>query len=454
MRTTSARGVLSTLLVASVALHGGEAFAGGTFSGIGTPTYGGTFAGSGERGALGVAYNPAAAFSVTPEVLVDVGLLGSNYSATLEGEPEFKMRSVDPVPFIAATTPLSNRLGLGFNIGAPYARSGGGEPEPSQRFHSMGGGILVVQADTTLSLRVTGGLAVGAGLTTAHVSASSLKAIDTGEILYSLLGDESLIGEPVLEGRTELLGAKSVGFGFTVGALYEHESGASASLSWRSPVDTYIRGKMVMTPSTSFNLQLEGDLTGQIRLPTEVHGALTVPAGPISLRGEFVWVSWSAIAETHATVEDMVVVSDDPILRELLASYGLSDPETLGDTQSVGFSGMENVLALGGRVLWEGDGVSAQVGGIYSPSATPSSWVTPANIDFESIEVNLGGMKEIGNGLHVGGSLASIVIPDRVVTDSTASWTTPPEIGPVAPSGNGTYKLSLWRVGTSLLYKF
>ena len=437
------------------ALASTTSIAGGTLSGLGLPEYGGGLSGISQPGVFGIGYNPAAAISEETTLLIDVGLMGTNFTATLTGQEPLIDNSIDPVPFGAITMPIGDRMGLGFNLGAPYSRSGSSNGNESQRFHSMDGGLLVLQLDSSVAYVVNDNLTIGAGTSLAHVSATSLVAIDTGAILYSLYGGEaeSLIGEPFMEGTRTLENGRAIGLGGNVGFRYQSDAGFEATGSYRSQITTTLRGKVLIRPSNTLNLILEGDLKGDVVIPMEAQYSITVPAGPVKLTAEGCWVDWSATSETAATVENMVVVSEDTVGLQILESYGLTDPELLGSAQSVGVNGFRDTIAYGARIGWSNSSWNITAGAMFAPNATPDEWVHPGNMDFQSTDYHIGALHKIDQRLSLGYSAAYIEVKERTITNSTASFTAPIGTAPTVPSGNGSYSLDLWRVGLSVLYR-
>ena len=431
-------------------------FAGGTFSGLGLPEYGGGFAGISRPGVFGVGYNPAAAISEETNLLIDTGLIFSNYNATLTGGEPLIYNSMEPVPFFALTTPINDRLGLGFNLGAPYARSGGTSTNESQRFHSMEGGITIIQLDSSLAYLVNENLTIGAGASIANVQASSMVAIDTGAILYSLFGGdeiESLIGEPIMEGTRTLENGKATGIGANIGFRYRSDTGVEATGSYRSQITSTLDGTVLLRPSNTFNLYLTGDLTGEVVIPMELQASVSVPVGALNFTAEANWVNWSATSQTSATIANIVPSSENHEFLTLLESYGLTDPELYGSTQSVGVNGFSDTFAFGGRVRWSHSVVEVVAGAMFAPNATPDEWAHPGNIDFQSIDYYAGLLHSISNALTLGYSAAYIDVQDREITTSMASFTAPASSAPIVPSGNGNYSLDLLRIGLSIIYK-
>ncbi len=403
-----------------------------------------------------MAFNPAAAISDRPTLLFDLGMIGSDYSSNLAGEESVMYKSTDLVPFIAMTLPIGERLGFGLNMGVPYARSGDAGENQSQRFHGIEGGILIMQLDSSLAYTVSDNLTVGAGASLASVRASSVVAIDTGAILFSLFDSEeteSLIGEPLMEGTRTLEDSKAIGLGGNIGFRYRSDGGLEATGSYRSQINTTVQGKVLMRPSNVLNLVLEGELQGEVIIPMEAQYSITLPLGSFSLTAEGSWVDWSATSEISATVENMTVVSEDPEFLQLLEYYGLTEPELLGSTQSVGVNGYRDTFPLGARLSWSNSSLDITAGFMFAPNATPDEWVHPGNLDFQSIDYYAGVLQTINNNLSLGYSAAYFDIQDREITNSISNLTATAGTAPSVPSGNGSYSLGLWRVGLSVLYR-
>lgn len=443
------------LIVALTAFISTSANAGGTFSGLGLADYGGSFSGISQTGVFGVGYNPAAALSDETSILLDVGSINAGYQSALEGEASIESNSTSNVPYIALTTPIGERLGLGFNLGVPYSRVATESENQSQRFHGIESALIIAELDSSLAYKVSDNLTVGVGAALVNAIASARVAMDTGAVLYSLFRNdttESLIGDPALEGTRIFEDGRTLGIGGNVGFRYRSNNGIELTGTYRSEIRSKLEGKVLMRPINSLNLMIEGDLVGDFVLPMEAQYSLSVPIGPMRLAAEGSWVDWSSTSEQFATLENLVVVSDDSIAESLLAQYGLDDPELFGSTQQLGVNGFQDIHAFGARLTWETPELQVTAGAMYSPNATPDEWAHPANTDFQSVNYYGGALRDITDHLTLGLSASYLDVTDRVITNSNSSLRAAPGVAPMVPNGNGSYSLSLWRVGLSVLY--
>jgi hypothetical protein len=432
---------------------GTAAQAAGTFSGMGLPEQGGGFSGPAEPGVLGVGTNPAAARSLGLEALVDVGILGSHFSAKLAGEAPEANSSSSAVPYLAFTAPLGRHLGLGGSISVPYGRGGSATPDGSQRFHGIEGSMVVGRADLSLSVVPLPWLTVGGGAVAEKAIIESEAAVDTGAMLYELLGTDEFIGQELLEGTREVRNFGGTGFGGTLGFVAEHASGVQLHGAWRSSVRVPVVGDVSLVPSSAFELQIDGEVRGDLIYPAELHGALTVPLGPVRATAELAWVGWSAASERAMVVEDTSITSGDAVLEAMLSSYGLDEPEALGKINSLGATGYRNTLGGGGRLVWQDGAWGALVGANYAPASVPDAWVHPGSVDFDSIDLRAGIRRRLWRGVELGLSGAWVAAQDRHIENSEASFLADPSEAPVVPPSNGVYKVGLWRAGLSLIYR-
>lgn len=433
-------------------------------SGFGVPGVGGAWAGPGERGPLGLPQNAAAAWTPTPELVGDLGLLQARYAFTLDGRSPTASGGVSAVPFLGATVPLGP-VGVGATVFVPYARGGKpGDPEGPQRFHSIEGTILVVEADLDVATHLEFGrrpdgdrlvdLTVGAGPRYARMRMRSQRAFDTGALLHGLLGPEADVplGEPLLEGTLTLPGLAGDGVGLATGLRVEVADRVTLAFGYRSAMRVRLAGAVELVPSNDLAMRVDGRVQSELVLPSEGWGSVRVAAGPVAVTGEAGRVGWSSVAAIASRVSGLEVSSPDPLMQGILESYGLSEAEFLDSLDTmVTTTGMRDVwvLGLGGEVA-TGRGVRLRAGVQHAGAAIPSPNVHPGNVDWATWDLRGAGWWDATPALGVGLGGDVILAPTRVVSDSALALTNPAESGMTLPSGNGRYALGAARLGLTV----
>jgi len=425
-------------------------------SGLGVPNHGGSIGTPTDTGVYGLTATPTAAWSETPELLLDVAGLHSYYGVTLDGQELVAKEGATAIPFMALTIPIGERFGVGLTLGAPYGRIGSGDENGPFRLWTIGGGIVLFEPRLNVAWKASEKWTFGAGLRTGFSSFSMHTAMDTGTTLYQLLGEtaEDLIGDPLLEGDRIVEDGKGYGFGYSLGVRFEPVDRVAVVLSHHSSLGTPLNGTAIIQPSKDLDLVLQAQLFGQWRYPMEIHAAISVPAGPLDVRAHAEYIGWGTTTTTLATLNDPVVLSESALLTEILHDYGLDDPAVLGTLETSSESGMQNILTGGLHISWR---VNPQwmflVGASYAPGAIRDEWITPANIDMDGIDYRLAAQWTLLQRLDFGLSLDIWSMKDRVITNSIGD---PRNIDglPTTPSANGAYELGIQRLGFSSRFRF
>ncbi len=422
-----------------------------TPSGLGLPSYGGGLSGPAQDGTLGLVLNPAAAHPDRAETLVDAGFIRYHYGHDLETWDAVPGKSWDLLPYLAAAVPVGP-VGLGLAAGLPYARSGSSEAVGPQRFHTVSGRILVWEADLALAWQPLPELTLGGALRGGYTRYYSSVAVDTGAMINGVLGPDAgaPVGEPLLEGTRSVELATGGAWGFSVGARFQTQAGLALAAGYRSALHTQVTGQLVLVPSNDLSMALEGDLTGKLDLPPEAFLAATLPAGPAEIDLETGWVGWGSMAVTHQQVDNLVIVSDDPVVTALLESYGLDDPALLGSLESEGMAGLHDIFTAGLAVrmpVAERWGLLA--GARYSPAAISDEFVAPGNFDYDSLDVRIVTSFSPVPRSKLALCADLISYRNRVITDSIYAWDNDPEVAPALPPSEGAYWMRMWRVGFS-----
>ncbi len=420
-------------------------------SGLGLPGYGGGLSSPSQDGAKGLLLNPAAAHPDQPELLLDAGFIRYRYGYELDtGEP-VPGDSQDLLPYLGIAVPLGP-VGLGLNGGLPYARSGTSEAVGPQRFHTVDGLLLLIEADLNLAWQATPWLTVGASLRGGQTRYRSLVAVDSGAMVNGILGEQvAPVGDPLLEGTRSVDAAKGWAWGYGLGARVELDSGLAFATGYRSPTRTTVHGTLEIVPSNDLNMALEGELTAMIAFAPEAFLAAAIPIGPVELDIEGGWIGWSSMAVVPQQVEDLTIVSDDPMVSALLSSYGLDDPSLLGDLEAEGLHGLGDMFTAGIAARFPVAPDWRLLTGLYGAQpAVSSAYMAPGNFDYTTLDGRLVASWQPTEVTSIALAGDYIHYWSRTVTDSVYSWDNDPDVAPALPETNGRYWFRMVRVGLSV----
>ncbi|MEE2750330.1 MAG: hypothetical protein VX519_02800 [Myxococcota bacterium] len=416
-----------------------------------------------EPGAAGLVLNPAAALSEGVELLLDAQRIGYTYEYTLyepldESSPEaFEDSASFPAPYLAFSVPLSDRVGIGLSAKLPYARIGEGPPDGTARFHSISGKLLMGELESAIAVEVTPSLVIGAGFRSGLASYSSVNAIDTGILMYEILGEEAedLIGDPFFEGTRSVRDGTSRPKSVSVGFLANFPRATLAG-GWRSSSTARFEGEVEMVPSNDLNMSLKGELAGEFVFPSEWFIAVEAPIGPVQAGAELGLIRWGQSSETLIAIVNTSLTTDDPTLSGFMSGYGLDDPTLIGDIQSMGKFGLRDILAGGGWVKGSINEDWAGTLGVWvSPPSVGEAFVHPGNADYWMADLRAALAWNPLGPVKIGLSADWLASKERVIEQSGLDLkNTDPESAGALPSGNGSYDLDMSSVGLSLLFQF
>jgi len=424
-------------------------------SGLGSPVHGGAFAGPSHTGVYGMAYTPTAVVGAERSLLLDVGVSRFYMMADLDSMDAFASRGVGPLPYFAYVAP-KKRWGWGLQVASPYARVGDEAPDNPHRLYTISGSLIVLETRASLGFQLAEKWKAGLAFRGAYTIFESRAAMDTGTLMYQLIGPEAapLIGDPLFEGEREITEGGGWGFGFAAGVAWQPKERLQLVIAMNSPTRSLLRGAMRLQPSKVFNLALEAEMEVDWRTPFELQMGLSVPVGPVDFHFHGEFVAWGAVSAIDATLRNPRVVSPDPLMETLLEENGLSDASALGGLESSADRGMHNVFAAGLMLSWAPqETLRFLVGAHYSPSAISLEWVSPANQDLGGLDYRSGLLWQASNVWELGWSADIFQVFPREVTQSVSD---PRNLNglPTTPSANGLYTLSVQRVGLSARARF
>jgi len=408
---------------------------------------------------FGIVANPAAARTGRAEVLMDVGLLGSMTHFTLESHPDDPLvnAGMTPVPFLAAVVPITDHWGVGATVGVPYARGGkAGGPDAANGYFGYDTNLLMVEETVSLAVDGWGPVDLGGSFRAVQGSFGSTKQYDLGSTLIGLLGPDAglPLQDPFLTGTLQVGTLRDVAFGGGAGLRVESERGHGLQLAWRSPVKMVLTGPFNLQLLNHVNVAVEGETDAEFNLPQEVWISGEVPAGRLTLGGELGWIDYSTRDGTYSTTRDLTVTATDATLDALLGAYGVTSDEFLqAESKQYSRTGQVPIFTGGAHVELPFEEWTLRSGLSYAPYTTPDEFAAPNNLDFTSWNPRLGALYDGGGRVVLGMSADAWLNETRVITTDQHSEYNDPQTGLKQPNGNGTYALTLYRFGVTLVVR-
>ncbi|MCP4437034.1 MAG: hypothetical protein GY812_16250, partial [Actinomycetia bacterium] len=165
-------------------------------------------------------------------------------------------------------------------------------------------------------------------------------------------------------------------------------------------------------------------------------------------------IDYSIRDGTLSTTRDLVVTTTDTTLDAILGAYGVTSEEFI-DAESTQYSrtGQVPIFTGGGHVELPFDEWVLRSGLYYAPESTPDEFVAPNNLDFANWNPRLAALYDAGGRVLLGMSADAWLNETRVVTTDSHSELNDPQSGLKQPNGNGTYALTLYRFGMTLVIR-
>ena len=313
------------------------------------------------------------------------------------------------------------------------------------RFHRTSGKFIWAEQNIVLAKKIelkNSELRLGGAFRGGYLTFERQNAMDTGALLYELTGNDGAILDPLLEG---VQGAN--GSGTSVGyALGGHWIFPKFSLhaAYRSYVSVDVVGRFRMEPSNSLQAFVEGDFATTLGLPAEMYLGVSAPISIVKLEADAGITKWSNARYSSAELSNVEIGSGSEDLQELLEAYGFTDGSILGlDSRSTDNGTIDSYFARVGATVdiqekWE---LFSRVG--YSTSTVPSTFSSPANHDFNTINTTAAVIWTPKERFSFGLSGIYLIRPLLTVEDSIY---TPTNLEYPGVSGNGEYKFNLGRV--------
>ena len=444
--------MLHLILVLDTAMAVGAA-------GLGVPVAGGALCTPDALGPQGLAMNPAAASSLDPELMLDVGLLHSKLEVQLDGQdPLPSSGSWQPIPTLGVTVPLTEHLGLGGLFYVPYGRGGGGPEDGPQRFHGIESSVNVLELDLAVAFTPLEIFTVAAALRAARLSLSTYKAMDTGQLIAGIADadPEGLVGDPFLEGYTRLDDGEGGAMSYALGAHIRPAEGWLISAYYRAPMSGVTTADFVLVPSNDLQVEIAGQMETPMNMPAELGLSVSVPVQKAVITPQVHWVGWSSWATFSSRPTGLSASSSDPILDGVLQTFDLTIDDLLRGVDEVeSFNGNTDIYVVGVSGEVEATDRVVLFGGLlHHGVSVPDDVTHPSSLDFATTDLRAGVIWSTGRKTRLALGADGLFSATRDIDDSVLSMTAPPEGTEAVPSGNGVYQLALSRVGLTWLQRW
>lgn len=426
-----ARGRVATgWIIVAAALAAPNAHAGGV-DGTSVPPFGGGWSGFGDPGARGVLFNPTASGSgEAPEVLFDVGVIGIQigYWPDTNDEP-LLLRVPVPQPTITVAVPLGDKFGLGTYVHAPYVRS------------DFTSGVLLIETGAVGSWRVSERLTLAGGVRLGVARVGATVPLDTGVLVNDNLPlDEDLRlpeGDPFLQGD-QLVPTRNTWTASPVVAATVHlPQGTQLHAVFRPPWVINARSTVSLRPSNDLAALLTGDVSVRVPFPMRIAAAATIPLGRLTLLPEVEYVGWRRASMLGLDLDNLRIVSSDPLFDEVLGSVGLAEADFLDVAevpQQFDLLWRDVVHPAVQAQYRLSDEVDLRAGVLLANAAVSRDVLSEFNLDFTTVALRAGAAWRTSDRVRLSGTVEWFASPSRVVRDSA---------GQIA----SFYDLQMWRAG-------
>lgn len=204
---------------------------------------------------------------------------------------------------------------LGVSVNTPFGLSTSYESGWVGRYYALDSELKTVTVTPNIAKKVNDKLSLGGGIAIQYAEATLTKAINFNAINPAVTTD----------GKSNLTG-DDIGFGMTLGALYEFDEDTRVGISYRSQIQNELEGTVQITGALSgaapalTSGAAQAELTTPDTLSVGVYHALDDKWAILS---DFQWTNWS-------TFDELVVTNkDDGLLRDRVdekwdSSYFLS----------------------------------------------------------------------------------------------------------------------------------
>jgi long-chain fatty acid transport protein len=246
---------------------------------------------------------------------------------------------------------LEQNVKFGIGVNAPFGVETDYRDGWIGRYYALHSKVLAINVNPVLAWEITHGVSLAAGLQVQYLEARLTNAIDMGSIGFSRGIRGSLPGAQ--DGRGKVSG-DDVGYGFTLGALWEPWTGTRIGAGYRSAIkhdlegdaNFELGGSAVARTLTGFGLFQDTGANAQVITPETVSFGIYHEFSPQwAAMGEAEWTRWSRF-------HDLTIKFDNPAQPNSVTEENWSDSWFL----AVGFTWKpDDAWTLRGGAAWDQD---------------------------------------------------------------------------------------------------
>lgn len=461
------------LLLAVLFVLPSRVFAGGFFlmdRGVRTGGRGGAFV-AGADDPASLYFNPAGLGFSGQQLLFDISLprIHADYARVDSGGNQLPRVSVGqeflPIPSLAFSQPLGDKLTLGLGVWAPNAAllewpdevEVNGVPGPAPQRYSLFNlnGTVLLTIGAGLAYRPIPQLSIGvmAGVVTGSFGASTTMSSCDGAICTQP-------ENPEYDALTQFSLTRFLAPVVSVGAIYDAgiiRFGASFDTPYKIRGTSDLR---VRIPSAAIfeNAYLEGSgrvdpETGHRRASADVDVPFpwVVRAGVEVRPGDTTRIEGALVVEGWKRQDAIQLTPNDAYLRNVFAigDYQVGAvriPRNMRNTYSIR-AGLEQ--QVGGALTLRG-------GLTYETSSFDDRHLSALTLDSSKVIVAAGISVEVTDGIYLDGNFGYSFMRNVTVTESRVTQPNPIRPEPQNPTyiGNGTYRMDAFVLGAGLRVRF
>lgn len=220
--------------------------------------------------------------------------LGPTVGIPVGGQDEGQGFDPQASAYAYLAAPLSQDLWLGLSFTAPFGLKDDYDDDWFGRYDSTKSKVMVMEIAPTIAYRVAPGISVGGSLAIQRANARLVSAIPTPLDPAEL--DAASDGVFDVKGNDWSLG-------FSVGLLFEPQSGLRIGVNYRAAVDHRLTG----TATTSLmGMEMQQGVAADLNLPDVMSAAIAYEATPmITLLAQVNRYGWDRFREVRLELEDM-----------------------------------------------------------------------------------------------------------------------------------------------------
>lgn len=292
------------------------------------------------------------------------------------------------VPALYGVWDLNPSVKLGLAITAPWGLTSDYDPDWTGRYHALRSELKTYNVTPTLAYRVSDTFSIGGGIQIQYVTAQLSNAIDFGTIGQAALGAPARL--PLADGRGKVEG-DGLGFGGTLGVLWEPRPTTRVGLSFRSAVTHDLRGDgtfenvpAAFANSVNFrNSKASARMVTPEVISAGVYHAITPQW---AVMGDVTWTNWSRFKELRIEFDS-------------------------GRADSVTEEHWKNSWAVAGGVTYRPtDALTLRTGVAWDQSPVPDANRTPRIPDQDRVWLSIGAGYKVSDAITVDAGYAHIFV--------------------------------------------